>query len=153
MKLNVRPATPEDAESISKLSKEFMEYLRSLGDTGEAWITPELYLNEGFGPNPAFAGLVTENKGKIVGYLLYHQGFDADYLIRTLHIIDLYVQEKSRRYGAGRKLMENAAGICRRMGGKQLFWSVYTKNKPALAFYKSLGARFTKDLLFMRLDL
>jgi ribosomal protein S18 acetylase RimI-like enzyme len=48
--------------------------------------------------------------------------------------------------------MQEAAKICRQLGGTQLFWSVYARNKRAFAFYESLGARYTKDLKFMRLD-
>ncbi len=150
--ITVRSATSEDAKAISELSREFADYLRSLGDTETTWISSEVYLRDGFGPNPAFVGLVAEHEGNIIGYLLYHQGYDTDYLTRNLHIIDLYVQAKWRRHGVGRNLIEEAADICRRIGGTQLFWSVYKRNEAALAFYKSLGARYTKDLVFMRLD-
>lgn len=152
MKFYIRSATPEDAEAIGRLAKEFAEYLRSLGDAVDVQFDAKAYLCDGFGSNPAFSGLVAEHSGEIIGYLLYHPGYDVDYVTRTLHIVDLYVQERRRRQGVGRALMEEAAKICRRCGGTQLFWSAYVRNKQALAFYKSLGARHTKDLVFMRLD-
>lgn len=152
MNISIRTANSKDAVAISELSREFSDYLRSLGDTETEWISSEIYLRDGFGPNPAFVGLVAESEGKITGYLLYHQGYDTDYLTRTLYIIDLYVQAAWRRHGIGCKLIEEAANICRSIGGTQLFWSVYSRNETVLAFYKSLGARFTKDLVFMRLD-
>lgn len=152
MSTTIRTATCEDAIAISELSKEFSDYLRSLGDTETVWISSEVYMRDGFGQNPAFLGLVAENDGKIIGYLLYHQGYDTDYMTRILYIIDLYVQAKWRRHGIGCKLIEAATDICRKIGGTQLFWSVYRKNKAALTFYKNIGARYTKDLLFLRLD-
>jgi len=152
MRFVIRSATAEDAGSIGQLAKEFADYLRSLGDTADVWFDAEAYLRDGFGPNAAFSGLVAECEGEILGYLLYHSGYDVDYVTRTLHIIDLYVRERWRRQGVGRALIEEVAKICRRLGGTQLFWSVYVRNKPALAFYESLGARYTKDLVFMRLD-
>ena len=148
----IRSATAEDAEAIGELAKEFVDYLRALGDTVDIQFDAEAYLRDGFGPNPAFSGLVAERDGKILGYLLYHPGYDVDDVTRTLYIIDLYVREQWRRQGVGRALMEEAAKICRRLGGTQLFWSVYVRNKPAFAFYESLGARYTQDLKFMRLD-
>lgn len=148
----IRSATAEDAEAVGKLAKEFADYLRALGDTADIWLDAEAYLRDGFGPNPAFSGLVAESEGEIIGYLLYHPGYDVDYVTRILHIIDLYVQEQWRRQGVGRALMEEAAKICRQLGGTQLFWSVYNRNKPAFAFYESLGARYTQELVFMRLD-
>ncbi len=152
MNFTIRPANAHDAKAIEFLSKEFADFLRSLGEPEAAYMSAEIFLRECCGPNPAFSGLVAEHEGGITGYLLYHPGYDTDYLTRTLHIIDLYVQASWRRYGIGRMLMEKAMGICRRIGGTQLFWSVYTKNEAALTFYERLGARFTKDLLFMRLD-
>lgn len=48
--------------------------------------------------------------------------------------------------------MEQAARVCRARGGTRLFRSVYAPNQTALRFYERLGARPTRDLLFMRLD-
>lgn len=152
MRFLIRSATAEDAEAIGELAKEFADYLRALGDPSGLRFDADTYLRDGFGPNPAFSGLVAESDGEILGYLLYHPGYDVDYATRILHVIDLCVRERWRRQGVGRALMEEAAKICRRLGGAQLFWSVYVRNKPAFAFYESLGARYTKDLKFMRLD-
>ena len=152
MSVTIRPTIYSDASAIGELSKEFADYLNSLGDTATVWITPEIYLRDGFGSNPAFSGLVAKYEGRTIGYLLYHQGYDTDYLTRTLHIIDLYVQSMWRRHGVGRRLMEEASHICRKIGGTQLFWSVSTRNEAAIAFYRGFGARYTKDLVFMRLE-
>lgn len=152
MRFLVRPATAEDAQAIGELARGFAAYLRALGDPSNLKFDAEAYLRGGFGPNPAFSGLVAERDGEILGYLLYHQGYDVDYATRTLHIIDLYVREQWGRQGVGRALMQEAAKICRQLGGTQLFWSVYARNKLAFEFYESLGARYTKGLKFMRLD-
>lgn len=152
MDLIIRQAEPKDAESIGQLAKEFAHYLRSIGDTGELLFDAQVYFRDGFGSNPAFLGIVAESGNEILGYLLYHPGYDVDYAIRTLHVVDLYVQESCRGQGIGQALMKRAGEICRALGGKQLFWAVYEPNKLAINFYERLGARFTKDLLFMRLD-
>lgn len=152
MKVIIRPAVANDAESIGQLSKEFIEYLRSIGDDAELKFDAKVFQRDGFGSNPAFSGLIAELEGEIFGYLLYHFGYDVDYATRTLHVIDLYVRENGRGQGIGRALMRRAGEICRATGGKQLFWAVYAPNKTAINFYKRLGARFTQDLLFMRLD-
>src|SRR5579862_2942020 len=36
------------------------------------------YLRDGFGPHPAFFGLVAEVDGSVEGYLLNHHGYDTD---------------------------------------------------------------------------
>ena len=152
MALTVRAATPEDAEAVSALSREFIEYLRSLGDPAPRGVTAADYLRDGFGERPAFAGLVAEAEGRVVGYLLYHDGYDTDRPARILHVVDLFVTEGARRRGAGRALMEAAAAICRARGGRALFWSVYAPNAVARTFYEGLGARYTQDLMFMYRD-
>jgi len=152
MNFVISPAEAADAESIGQLAGEFIDYLRSIGDTDEQMFDAEAFLRDGFGANPAFSGIVAESDGEIFGYLLYHQGYDADYAARTLHVVDLYVRENERGQGIGRALMKEAGEICRAFGGKQLFWAVYKPNKAAINFYERLGARFTRNLLFMRLD-
>jgi GNAT superfamily N-acetyltransferase len=147
--LNIRAASAEDAQSVGKLAQQFADYLRSLGDTTDFKLNAQAYLRDGFGTNPAFSGLVAEQDDDIVGYLLYHFGYDTDNAMRILHVVDLYVDERVRRHGVGKALMSAAAKLNRDAGGMQLFWSVYINNKMAASFYESLGARYTKDLLFM----
>jgi ribosomal protein S18 acetylase RimI-like enzyme len=149
MMLNIRAASAEDAQSVGKLAQQFADYLRSLGDTTDFKLNAQAYLRDGFGTNPAFSGLVAEQDDDIVGYLLYHFGYDTDNAMRILHVVDLYVDERVRRQGVGKDLMSAAAKLSRDAGGMQLFWSVYVNNKMAASFYESLGARYTKDLLFM----
>lgn len=152
MRYILRLATAHDANAIGELAQEFADYLRALGDPSDFNFDSDAYLRDGFGANPVFSGLVAEANGEILGYLLYHQGYEVDEATRNLHVIDLYVREQWRRQGVGRALMDEAAKTCRRLGGTQLFWSVYVRNKAAFAFYESLGARYTQDLRFMRLD-
>lgn len=148
----IRAAEAEDAEAVGRLAGEFVAYLRALGDEAELRFDATTYLRDGFGDNPAFSGLVAVRGAEVLGYLLYHQGYDADYAARTLHVADLYVSATRRGHGIGRALMERACEICRRFGGTQVVWSVYAPNQTARGFYERLGARYTRNMLFMRLD-
>ncbi len=115
MKIRVRTATETDAERVVDLYDEFAEYLRALemGDDTEGNLTPEIYRRDGFGPHPAFFGLIAESEGEVIGYLLYHFGYDSELAARVMYIIDLYVSEKHRMRGAGASLMSHAQSICR----------------------------------------
>lgn len=133
------------------LAKEFASYLRSLGDQTELCLTAEAYLRDGFGSRPAFEGLVAEAHGQVVGYLLYHFGYDSDGAFRNLHIVDLYVQSEARRNGAGRSLMQATAAVARNGNAREMIWSVYLANELATIFYERLGGRRVSDLIFMKI--
>ncbi len=147
----IRPARTSDAPAIGILAKEFAGYLRSLGDRTELCFTAETYLRDWFGSRPAFEGLVAEAHGQVVGYLLYHFGYDSDGAFRNLHIVDLYVQFGARRNGVGRSLMQTASAVAREGSAREMIWSVYIANDLATTFYERLGGRRVSDLIFMKI--
>jgi ribosomal protein S18 acetylase RimI-like enzyme len=130
---------------------DFAAYLRTLGDSDEQNFGAEVFLRDGFGPNPAFAGLVADQAGEAAGYLLYYFGYDVDRAARVMFIADLWVDPKARRAGIGRALMQAAAARARDRGAAELIWAVFAPNRLAVAFYESLGAAFFRDLQFMHL--
>jgi GNAT superfamily N-acetyltransferase len=146
----VRAATPADAKTVAALYSEFAAYLRSLDGGDEYYFDEQAYLRDGFGPDPAFSGIVAEVDGEVVGYLLWHLGYDSDLARRILRIADLYVRPASRRAGVGRALLDEAARICRARGGIELVWEVFEPNQLARKFYAGVGARHVDDLLIMR---
>jgi len=151
--LIIRTATLDDAHCIGQLAKQFADYLRSLGDTTDFQFNTQAYLRDGFGPRPAFFGIVAELEGQVIGYLLYHSGYDTDYAVRLLHVVDLYVEERFRGRGVGRALMQEAATRGRQEGAKGLIWSVFSANRRAAEFYERLGARYVRGLDLMYLEI
>lgn len=151
MGLIVRAATAADAQAVGKLAQQFAGYLRGLGDTTDFKLSDESYMRDAFGPKPAFAGLVAELDGNVIGYLLYHFGYDSDGAVRNLYVVDLYVDLDTRKRGAGRALMAEVARIAREEGVQELVWSVYHANALAAAFYERLGAQRITDVFFMKL--
>lgn len=149
MSFVVRPALVGDAEAIGGMAQEFAAYLQALGDSVAYCLTPERIREDGFGPEPAFGGLIAEEGGVPLGYLLHHPGYDSDVARRFLMVCDLYVREAGRRRGVGRALMQAAMIQCRATGGCGLLWSVFKPNRLALAFYRGLGARSLDHLDFM----
>jgi GNAT superfamily N-acetyltransferase len=149
----IREATRDDADDVGALSDEAVKYLQSLGDDADFSFNASTYLRDGFGDDPAFQGLVAEIDDEIVGYLLYHSGYNADWAMRIFYIIDLYVRPANRLQGVGRALMKRAGEICAAAGGKRLYWSVYSPNHPAFSFYERLGAQYHRDMEYMYLPL
>jgi GNAT superfamily N-acetyltransferase len=148
--LLIRAGTPADAKAVAALYAEFAAYLRSLDGGDEYHFDERSYLRDGFGADPAFQAIVACVDGEIVGYLLWHLGYDSDLARRILRIADLFVRPASRRAGVGRALMDEAERICREHGGVELCWEVFAPNELARAFYRAVGARHVDDLLIMR---
>jgi ribosomal protein S18 acetylase RimI-like enzyme len=152
MRFSIRQAIREDAKSVDGLAREFSSYLQSIGIPAESSFNTESYLRDGFGPNPAFSGLVADTGTELLGYLLYHLGYEVEDAARILYVIDLYVRHDSRRQGVGQALMEEAVNVCRELGGSQVCWSVYESNALAFRFYEGLGASYINDERLMNLD-
>lgn len=146
----VRPASASDAGAVAALYAEFADYLRSLDGGDEYYFDERAFLRDGFGPDPAFHGIVAEVDAEIAGYLLWHKGYDSDLARRILRVADLYVRPALRRAGIGRALMDEATRICREYGGVELVWEVFAPNELARRFYAGIGARHVDDLLIMR---
>jgi len=151
MAFSIRAALASDAPAVGRLAKQFASYLRTLGDQTDFKLTTDAYLRDGFGLRPAFKGLVAEQDGKVIGYLLYHFGYDSDGAFSNLHVVDLYVDPNARKQGVGRTLMMAAAGIARQAGSQEIIWSVYHANELATEFYQRLGARRITEVFFMKL--
>jgi len=152
--MNVRPCTPGDAAAIERLFQEFVEYLRGIGDRASYVFSAAQYLADGFGPAPAFRGLVAEDDaGAIAGYVLFSPVYDGDY-VRGFYIADVYVRQASRGEGTGRMLMKALQELAKKEGRARLTWSVHHKNARAIHFYESICAtRVTEnDVMFLDVD-
>lgn len=149
MSATIRRARPGDAEAVGALVREFQAYLRAIGDDTNFEFRAERFLRDGFGPDAAFEGLVAEDGGEIVGYLLHHAAYDADAGRRTLYVADFYVRADRRRRGIGRALMHEATAVARASGAAALAWVVLEGNDLAFSFYESLGARRLPRLVTM----
>ncbi len=153
MPTTIRPATASDAESIGRLVAEFQGYLRSLGDRTEFDFGAVAYLRDGFGSDPAFAGFVAESDRTVIGYALYHFGYDTDRGRRIMHLVDLYVQDAWRQKGIGKQLMQCLAEVGRAREVEFIVWSLFKPNALARRFYEQLGATYLTTLDFMALDI
>lgn len=153
MNLSIRQSTANDAEAIGCLAAEFQSYLRSLGDKTEFDWGASKYLRDGFGADRAFEGIVAEVDSRVIGYALYHFGYDTDHGQRFVFMIDLYVTQSLRRSGIGEELMGRIAEVGQSRGAECIVWSVAKSNVVATRFYEKLGATYLDEQRFMQLSI
>lgn len=149
---NIREANASDVPSIAVLLEQFAGYMRQLGDLTELRLDAAALERDGFGTDPAFRGLVAEESGVVVGFLLYHDGYDTDAARRLLFVVDLFVTESARCRGIAAALMRKAREIAAIAGAGQMVWTVDGRNVKARRFYEGIGARYVEGLQLMVFD-
>jgi len=148
----LREAHRDDVPAIAALAAEFARHMRELGDASPLRLDAAALERDGFGPDPAFSGLVAEQDGRVAGYLLHHPGYDTDAACRLLFVVDLFVSPPARGQGIGAALIAAAREVARRARAAQLVWTVDRRNAQALKFYEGLGADRLEGLALMCLD-
>ena len=152
--LIIRNAAIDDAPAIGSMVDEFRSYLLALGDV-HACVNfgSEQYRRDGFGPSPAFQGLIAERGGQALGYALYAFDYGTDTGSRTVFLHDLFVRSVARGQGVGQALMLRVMETCKAAGATSMNWLVWHTNESAIGFYEHIGAHVVDTVRLMRLDL
>jgi GNAT superfamily N-acetyltransferase len=114
--------------------------------------TPDDLRRHLFGRQPAAEALIAEAGGRAVGFALFFQTFSTFRGRPSLYLEDVFVQPAHRARGIGKALLQRVARVAveRRCG--RVDWAVLDWNKPAIAFYRSLGARALDEWTIYRLE-
>ncbi len=133
----IRQAEIDDTAVILEMIRELADY-EKLSD--KVMATEELLKVTLFGTNsPAEVQLVYDDEG-VIAYALYYRTFSTFLGLPGLYLEDLYVREAARSRGIGEALLRRLAQRTLELGGGRLEWSVLNWNKPAIDFYKKMGA-------------
>lgn len=138
MAINIRPATPDDAELILRFITELAIYEKAEHEvkTDAAGIRDSL-----FAEGSTAHGLICENDGQPIGYAVYFFNYSTWLGKHGLYLEDLYVSPEARGLGAGKALLRHLAQLAVARGCGRFEWSVLDWNTPAIDFYESFGAR------------
>jgi GNAT superfamily N-acetyltransferase len=134
----IRRATRSDVHSLYLLVLELARYERLEHEVLAIEAELEEHL---FGARPYAEALVAEDDGAAVGFALFFHNYSTFLTRPGVYLEDLFVLPEHRRKGHGLALLRELARIAveRRCG--RLEWSVLNWNAPAIAFYRSLGAK------------
>jgi GNAT superfamily N-acetyltransferase len=95
--------------------------------------------------------LVEEDGGEISAFALYFHNYSTFLCKPGLYLEDLFVLPEHRRKGYGSALLRHLAKVALARGCGRFEWSVLEWNEPAIAFYRSLGARMLDDWRILRM--
>ena len=145
--LLIRKGTKLDLPSVLDLINELALFEKA----------PEQVINtvndmekDGFGKNPVFNFYVAELNNTIVGIAVYFIKYST-WKGKGLYLDDLFVTEKFRGKGIGKKLFDIIIEEAKNVNAKQLHWQVLDWNTPAINFYKKYGATVDAEWLDCKL--
>jgi len=134
--VTVREATEDDVGVIRALIGELADY-EQLKD--EVVCTEEDLRRALFGPDRVahVSIAIDDADGAVAGHALWYRSFSTFLGRPGIWLEDLFVREPYRRRGHARALLEHLRS---RTDGR-IEWEVIDWNRPAMAFYESLGAQ------------
>jgi GNAT superfamily N-acetyltransferase len=144
--LTIRPGTRRDVPAITALVHGLADYERLPRHTTAAAIR-----RHGFGRRRHFETLICRLDGRPVGLALYTFTYSTFLARPTLWLEDLFVLPEARGRGAGLGLLRALARIAQRRGCGRMEWTVLDWNRPAIRFYRRLGAGLMREWILTRL--
>jgi len=146
--VQVRPATPSDAETWLSLIDALADYEKLARPDAQA---RQRLLLDAFGEHPRTEVYLGEVSGRVVGYAITLFTYSSFLALPTLYLEDLFVLESHRGQGVGYRLFKHCVGEAHRRGCGRMEWQVLDWNRPAIEFYERLGARQMKEWLPYRM--
>jgi GNAT superfamily N-acetyltransferase len=146
---SIRPAIAADLPLIAQFIRDLAEYERLAHEVrfDDAVLGDRL-----FGERPYAEVLIGEIDGAPHGFALFFHNFSTFEGRPGVYLEDLFVRPEARGSGLGKALLARLAAIAIERDCARLEWSVLDWNEPAIAFYKSLGARSMDDWTINRVD-
>jgi GNAT superfamily N-acetyltransferase len=148
-KLGIRRGTIDDSEIILDFINKLAVY-EKLSYKCDA--TVDKIKESIFSPGSNVHTLLAFCDNQPVGFALYFYNYSTFKAKKGLYLEDLYVNEEKRGEGFGKKLLVELAKIAREENCGRFEWSVLDWNKPAIDFYKSIGAEAMDEWTVYRLE-
>ena len=145
---DIRPARPEDCETLHALVVGLAEYER----LAHAVVgSVEDLRAELFAVRPVIEAALAWESGRAVGFALWFHTYSTFLARRGLWLEDLFVIPEARGKGYGKALLKHCAKVAVERGCGRFEWSVLDWNEPSIEFYKAAGAVLMSDWTICRM--
>jgi GNAT superfamily N-acetyltransferase len=144
----IREGNVKDAETIFDFICQLAEYEKL---TEEVTTNPEELAKTLFSESSHVKTIIALFNDKPVGFALYFYNYSTFKGKSGLYLEDLFVIPEMRGKGFGKLLLLELAKIAKDNNCARFEWSVLDWNKPAIDFYKSLGANPMDEWTVFRL--
>jgi GNAT superfamily N-acetyltransferase len=147
--ISIRPANRGDIALIFRFICDLATYekLRHEVQADEETLGAHL-----FGPSPKAEVIIGEIDGSAMGFALFFHNFSTFEGRPGIYLDDLFVDPAARGSGLGKALLKHLARLAVERECARLEWAVLDWNEPAIAFYRSLGARPMDEWTVNRVD-
>ncbi|HUU82993.1 MAG TPA: GNAT family N-acetyltransferase [Phycisphaerae bacterium] len=145
--IEVRPGTIDDVPLLLSFIRSMAEFEKL-----EVTATEDLLRDSLFGHPPAAQTLLAFVDARPAAYAVYFFTFATMVGRRGLWLDDLYVAPDFRGRGIAKALLAYLADLAVRNNCARFEWMVLDWNKPAIDFYRSVGATQLDDWRICRLD-
>lgn len=103
--------------------------------------------------HPARLAAGTPPRRGLVGYAFYFFTYSSFLAKPTLYLEDIFISQRWRNKGIGKKLFDELLRIARTRGCGRMEWAVLDWNKNAIRFYEKLGAKPLKEWRYYRYEI
>jgi len=150
--IQIVPAAPADVPALLDLIRGLAEYEKL---SHEVSATPVALHAALFGSHPvaeAVLARLADRTSTPVGFAVFFHNFSTFLARPGIYLEDLFVLPRHRGKGIGKALLLYIAALAQERGCGRLEWAVLDWNRPAIEFYRALGARPMDDWTVFRLS-
>jgi GNAT superfamily N-acetyltransferase len=150
-RIEIVPATPADVPVLLDLIRGLAAYEKL---SHEVSATAEGLRAALFGPRPTAEAILARLEDRAttpVGFAVFFHNFSTFLGRPGICLEDLFVLPEHRGKGIGKALLLHIAALAQERGCGRLEWAVLDWNRPAIEFYRALGARSMDEWTVFRL--
>ncbi len=147
MKTNIRSIKKNDSAELIRLITELARFEKLKPPSKQS---QKRLLDAVFSKKSGIKVLIAEKEREMIGYAFYFFTFSTFLAKPTLYLEDIYISEKYRRSGIGKKMFSELIKIAKSKKCGRLELMVLDWNVNALRFYEKFGAKNLTNWKFYR---